>query len=796
MKRKLTRILLAAGAILVLSLCLPWTLIGKSPDLNTVRKYVPDAPVKTPEGNEWTFSADRVVGDHTSEYVEAFGNCSLSLGEDQLRADFVRYYQATGWVFLKGNIRAHWGGDFLQADEGEFDLNNMTGWLKNGKLFMAKPHIYVEAERVGKAVGDSYTFKNAKVTSCSGDKPAWSVTSEEGDISLDGRVHLYRSAFRVKDVPVFYWPYMALPGKRERQSGFLIPYMSSSKKLGMQVNMPYYWAINNEMDATFYQNYMSKRGYMQGIEFRHAEDASSKGLWQVDIMSDSRRAPSESDEWDDYNDDGLTRSNRSRWWLRSKYDGWLGSPEWKIKLDLDLVSDQNYLRDFQDGPTGFEKTRDNFLEAFGRDIENQDSLNRYSTAYVSRSWERFGVVGMAQYDENLQFMNGNGKSSENDTVQTLPELDAFAFQQSLFGSGLEASFETKYNYFHREYGNSGHRFRATPELKLPLKSDVLTVIPSLSVDHTSYNLTQHEDTGDIDVIGTGGRGDVIDTSKIKDGFQSRTTWSGGFTAFSEMSRTFALTGETKPEPSLAGTSRWAMLKHSITPRVEYSYSPYVTGQDSLPYFDSLDRLEGKNKVTYSLTNVLDRRRDSVVLSPGEDGEPVASVSKDYLDFLLFRLEQSYDLREANRNDERSEYERRPFSDFMAELKIRPTNFIDILTRNWFSPYLGDMTQSETSVRLYKKGLGEFSVGYDYLEAVDEYLRTRDDPMSIVSLEGSLELTETFTLGAKYRHDFNSERDLERTIKLNWAGECYTLYFAFTQKPNDNRFVFGFDLLNF
>ena len=197
MKRKSIRILLAVGAAIFLSLCLPWTLIGKSPDLNTVRKYVPEAPVQTPKVSEWTFSADRVVGDHTSEYVEAFGNCSLSLGDDQLRADFARYYQTTGWVFLKGNIRAQWGGDFLQADEGEFDLTNMTGWLKNGKLFMAKPHIYVEAERVGKAVGDSYTFKNAKVTSCSGEQPPWSVTSEEGDVTLDGRIHLYRSAFRI-----------------------------------------------------------------------------------------------------------------------------------------------------------------------------------------------------------------------------------------------------------------------------------------------------------------------------------------------------------------------------------------------------------------------------------------------------------------------------------------------------------------------------------------------------------------------------------------------------------------------
>ncbi len=121
MKRK--RTIFGVGAlVLALTLCLPLTLLGKNPLLNKVRRYVPDTPVETPKQNEWTFSADRVVGDYTSEYVEAFGNCTLALGKDQLRADFARYYQTTGWVFLKGNIRAQWGGDFLQADEGEFDL--------------------------------------------------------------------------------------------------------------------------------------------------------------------------------------------------------------------------------------------------------------------------------------------------------------------------------------------------------------------------------------------------------------------------------------------------------------------------------------------------------------------------------------------------------------------------------------------------------------------------------------------------------------------------------------------------
>jgi LPS-assembly protein len=792
----LPQIGLIGGLLAALILCLPLTLLGKNPLLNRVRRYVADAPVKTPEQDEWTFSADRVVGSHASEYVEAFGNCTLALGDNQLRADFARYYQSTGWVFLRGDIRAHWGGDFLQAQEAEFDLNTMTGWLKKGRLFMAKPHVYVEAERVERTPGDTYKFTNAKVTACDGEKPAWSVTTEEGDVELDGRVRLYRSAFRVKDVPVFYWPYMSLPGRKPRQSGFLMPYMSTSKKLGFQTNLPYYWAISDEADMTLYQNYMSKRGYMQGLEFRHANDSATKGLWMVNALKDNRKASTEAEEWKDYQDDGLVRPNRSRWWVRSKYDGWLGSPDLKVKLDLDLVSDQNYLRDFKEGPDGFDKAREEFLDTFGRDINNIDDDIRTSVAAMTRSWDRFGLAGKIKYQEDLRFMNGNGKSSDNTTPQTLPELEAFAFQQNIPGTPVEASLETKYDYFHRNKGHSGHRFRATPEVKIPLSTSFLTVIPSVGLDHTSYDLTTHEGYGNQTIVSEGGREEQLNSNATKDGFQSRTLLTTGFTAFSEMTRVFPLAEPVKAEPSMAGTSRWTRLRHSIVPRVEYKYTPSLTGQDELPYFDRYDRISGVNAVTYSLTNVLDRRRETVVLSPGSGGDPRASVASDYLDFLLFRLEQSYDRNEATRKDQLTEYERRPFSDVMAEVVVKPERFIDLISRNWFSPYKASLTQSENSIRLYKDGLGEISIGYDFLVKIDEYARYRDKTMSILDLDAKWQLSEDFSLGATYRHDFNNEKDLERTMRLNWAGECYTLHFQFTQKPNDNRFEVGFDLLNF
>ena len=795
MKRKLPQIGLIGGLLAALILCLPLTLLGKNPLLNRVRQYVPDAPVQTPEQDEWTFSADRVVGSHTSEYVEAFGNCTLSLGDNQLRADFARYYQSTGWVFLRGDIRAHWGGDFLQAEEAEFDLNTMTGWLKQGRLFMAKPHVYVEADRVERTSGDTYKFTNAKVTACDGEKPAWSVTTEEGDVELDGRVRLYRSAFRIKDVPVFYWPYMSLPGRKSRQSGFLMPYMASSKKLGFQTNLPYYWVISDEADMTLYQNFMSKRGYMQGVEFRHADDSATKGLWMVNALKDNKKASTEAEEWKDYQGDGLARPNRSRWWVRSKYNGWLGSPQLQVKVDLDLVSDQNYLRDFKEGPDGFDSTRQEFLDTFGRDINNIDEDIRTSVASLTRSWDRFGLAGKVQYSENLRFMNGNGKSSDNTTPQILPELEAFAFQQNIPGTPVEASLETKYDYFHRNKGHSGHRFRATPEVKVPLSSSFITIIPSVGLDHTSYSLTSHEGYGNQTIVSSGGRDQELNSNATKNGFQSRTLLTTGFTAFSEMTRVFPLAEPLRAEPNLAGTSRWTRLRHSIVPRVEYKYTPTLTGQDDLPYFDRYDRISGANTVTYSLTNVLDRRRDTVVLSPGSGSDPQASVATDYLDFLLFRLEQSYDRNEATRKDS-LQYGRRPFSDVMAEIVVKPETFIDLISRNWFSPYKTSLTQSENSIRLYKDGLGEISIGYDFLVKIDEYERYRDKTMSILDLGAKWQLSEDFSLGAKYRHDFNDQKDLERTVRLNWAGECYTLHLQFTQQPNDNRFEVGFDLFDF
>ena len=106
----------------------------------------------------WHLTADRTVSDQNSDILEAFGNVDLHRGDDYLQADYARYYPDTKWVFLRGNVRAKFQGDYLSAGEAEFNLETSQGWLKHGQVFLEQPHIYFSGERLNKTGQHTYTF--------------------------------------------------------------------------------------------------------------------------------------------------------------------------------------------------------------------------------------------------------------------------------------------------------------------------------------------------------------------------------------------------------------------------------------------------------------------------------------------------------------------------------------------------------------------------------------------------------------------------------------------------------------
>ena len=719
----------------------------------------------------WRLLADKTAASHDNQYLEAFGNVVLDRGSDYIRADYARYYQSTKWVFLKGNVDARFQGDFMKAEEAEFDLNTNTGWLKNGRIFMQEPHMYFEGAVLKKTGQDTYEFREATITVCDGDRPAWSIKSPRGDITVDGYAHLWTPRFQILDQPVLAAPYAVIPVKTKRQSGFLLPEIGTSDRLGITYDQPYYQVIDEEQDVTLYSHLMTNKGLMLGAEYRMVPDIHSKGIWKLDYLYDQQ---TESESLYSDNTD-MARENRNRWWARGKFDGYLGEPDWNIKFDLDMVSDQDYLREFSRGYSGFNKSRRDFLQYFGRDIEDSDSNLRINRALLSRNWGDIGFQGLLEYTQNLEYGSNNNLTEKqrafDPTLQRLPELNLHLYQTQLLDTPLTVEGSSQLASFWREYGTTGSRFDIHPIIGLPMHFEYGSIIPKAGLRSISYFIQRFE-----------GDDDNVDTDKST---QTRFFPDFSTTAYTEFSKIFTINEENSIDKD-AQTPTWLKLKHALQPRLEYTYIPYDE-QEKYPYFDETDRIDAKNELKYSITNIFTCKTGKWQPSPEEQGQP--GLQMDFFEMARLRFEQSYSLREERRNDDTDEYPNRPFSDVLTDLTTRINPWLYLSNKTWFSTYESRITEHEHSLSAYYDELLYASFGLDFLEEIDEYLRQEQERQRIASFGGGIAINNQWSAAFLYRVDWEASIDLEKRLTLRYDHQCFSAETSWSQTDEDSRFEF-------
>src|SRR5205823_5045489 len=132
-------------------------------------------------------------------------------GEQEVAVDAesLAYDQASNTLTARGGVTLTRGDTTLTADEVVFDRTNQVA-----------------------------------------EAPSWSIAGRQTDITLQGKGIVRHMTFRVKDVPVFYFPYFVFPANTQRESGFLIPRIGYSNRRGYQYEQPFFWAISKSTDAT------------------------------------------------------------------------------------------------------------------------------------------------------------------------------------------------------------------------------------------------------------------------------------------------------------------------------------------------------------------------------------------------------------------------------------------------------------------------------------------------------------------------------------------------------------------
>lgn len=227
------------------------------------------------------FEAETVTRQDENSPIVAEGNVRAYFGDRYLRADRLSYNPATDIVVAEGNVSIT-DQSLETAFAGRVELTGdlRDGVAENFSALLAE-NARLAAETATREQGARTKLRNAVYTACSvctADKeektPTWRVKALRVTRDEERKVVRFHHAFvELKGVPILYAPFLQAPDPSvERQSGFLTPLIGASSRLGFNIEVPYYLAISNSQDATFYPKYTSNDGVLWQGEYRRRDD--------------------------------------------------------------------------------------------------------------------------------------------------------------------------------------------------------------------------------------------------------------------------------------------------------------------------------------------------------------------------------------------------------------------------------------------------------------------------------------------------------------------------------------------
>jgi len=689
----------------------------------------------------WHIVADEISCDNEAEQYIGKGSVVITKEDKKITADFVRFDQKTMKAYAKGHVIMTVGENTLTGTSMEMNLDSETGTVYNGTLFMKANNFYIKGNTIQKVGKDSYDVDKATVTTCDSDKPAWKITGRNLKVTIEGYGFISHAALWAKKLPVFYAPFFIFPVKLKRQSGLLPPLIGYSDRKWEEYTQPFYWAINESSDATFYLHHMGRRGEKFGLEYRYVLDEISKGTLMFDFFRDKKvdDGTLDSEDWA-FEDVTGFRPNTDRYWFRMKHDQSMPH-DFSLKLDIDVVSDQDYLHEFQGGYTGFDPTDKYFHKKFGRDLDEYDDPVRVNRLNLSRSWSNYSLNAEARwYDDVIT----RRKSGTGTTEHQLPLIEFNGSKQQILKSPFYFDLDSEYKHSYKRLVKKTHRVDVYPRFYLPYRfRNYFTFEPSLGLRETLWYINEVETEAENNTLSREINDIKLDLS-------------------TDISKIYRV--------NIKNTDR---LKHAIVPQIIYEYIPYEN-QKKFP-----DIIQKKRLLTYSITNTLTSRSQKY-----QKGEGNARVDENeqppdytYNQFCRFKITQSYDI-----NKEKDD-EPRPFSSITGELELRPRRFLSMQADAGWCPYEDDFLSHNVAVNMWDTRGDRIYVEHRY---------TKRSSRSIYT-DFLLKISDRISAYSEHEKNLYDRKKIISSFGLLYETQCWSLDVSYTHEEDDRRYTFMVNL---
>jgi LPS-assembly protein len=687
------------------------------------------------EGGPWRIRADEVTYDADNHIYTAAGRVEIRQGDRRITADEVEVDEVTKIARVKGNVVLVMGEDIFTGQEGQFNLATRCGEMQGARLFLKKNHFHVDSPLLRKTGDQTYFAEEAKVTTCDADLPIWSFAARNLSVVLEGYATGQHGLLRLAGIPVLYLPVAVLPVMTARQSGFLLPSYGQHRAGGSVVEAPFYWAINNYSDATFYQTVLSNRGYMQGVEYRRKGYGEAAANFRFFYINDS------------YAPDNQGITNR-RYWATGMINQPLG--DWEARGTLDRVSDSAYLADFNFGYMGLNRYSRDLLMEFGRDLEQEEVNTRVSSFLLARNFSLANFTLYTRYYEKLI-------NNDPNLFNRVPGVQFYSVPLSLGRLPLYFGLDSSYNYFYQNHGMTGDRMDLHPLALLQGQ-----MLPGISF---ASRVGFRETLFRVDHSVSGGLPEEYIPRQL---FDSKVGLSGAW------ARDYG-----------RGSESSYFFRHIVRPEVTYwnipRYNPHRYPQfdpldqgwvaqvnRNLPIREGDDPVGGVNALTYGISNNILWR------SQNEQGQSTVR------DVLWFRLSQSSLFNKTSMGLDGNSVPHHPFSDFYGEVQFYPLHQVVLGSNVGVSPYKEAFDRADFKVTILdSKRQNYVNLNYVYVK----------DFAKQINVETYLNLMRSLKTWVTYGHTFETNQKLERRYGVVLQRQCWGVTLSYTDRPNDQRIGF-------
>jgi len=266
-------------------------------------------------------------------HTTLIGNVVAKQKDRSISADRIDVNDSTKILNAGPNVVFRSPSSTIFSDRMVLETESDKGAFYNTQYIFHDSHARGSAALIQQESKDFTRLEQATYSTCDPDiktgKRFWEFRADEFTMDkASGTGTAKHTRVYIKDVPVFYFPYLVFPIDDRRRSGFLYPGISTSNSRGLEMYAPWYWNIAENMDATLTPHIMSDRGLLMENEYRFLTKHTN-GILHLDFNVD----------------DQVT--GESRHTLKYQQSTKL-SPNTTATVLLNDVSDEDYFKDYAD----------------------------------------------------------------------------------------------------------------------------------------------------------------------------------------------------------------------------------------------------------------------------------------------------------------------------------------------------------------------------------------------------------------------------------------------------------------